>query len=90
LADLEKADLEGANLDGAILLKANLKGANLIGSRNLVKSQLDQACVDETTKLPPEFTNIRFNNFCDEEAKTMSGGPSGLPDATHEVGEVPN
>jgi len=51
-ANLGYANLQKANLFGASLQKANLFGANLDGATNLTQGQLDQACVDEATKLP--------------------------------------
>ena len=51
-ADLTMANLTGANLEGAHLEKANLRFANLTGVTDLTQPQLNQACVDETTKAP--------------------------------------
>jgi uncharacterized protein YjbI with pentapeptide repeats len=48
--DLEDADLEGADLEGAKLVGVNLRGA-----RNLTQEQLDAACIDKSTKLPPGY-----------------------------------
>jgi uncharacterized protein YjbI with pentapeptide repeats len=59
---LTDASFEGANLSGAILrytdltrtnfTAANLTGADLTGARNLTMAQLQEAIVDEKTKLP--------------------------------------
>ena len=49
-------DLSRANLEGAHLEKANLRFANLTGVTDLTQPQLNQACVDETTKLPKGLT----------------------------------
>lgn len=46
-AELQKADLRGAQLQGALLF-----GANLTDAINLTQAQIDEACVDEKTKLP--------------------------------------
>ena len=52
-AYLKRAELLLANLEGASLVGANLGGVNLINTRGLTKQQLDFACGDENTKLPP-------------------------------------
>ena len=52
-ANLQGADLSGANLQGARLFLANLQGANLREARGLTQEQLDGACGDSNTKLPP-------------------------------------
>lgn len=64
--DLSGADLEGADLRRASLSHANLRGAKLSGTRlqgtylrfvdGLTQTQLDTACGDENTRLPPGFT----------------------------------
>ncbi len=79
-ANLQRANLTGANLRGASLDNANLqvadlrlanlqeaslRGANLEGAKNLTAGQLDQACGDAKTKLPPNLS-IRP---CPEESK---------------------
>jgi uncharacterized protein YjbI with pentapeptide repeats len=61
LANLEKANLREANLVGADLLwarlaGADLRGANLTYARNLTQEQLNAACGDSKTKLPPGLT----------------------------------
>jgi len=58
-AYLQEADLYGANLE-----KANLGGAHLEGAKNLTQAQLNQACVDERTKLPEGLTRPKP---CSEE-----------------------
>ena len=57
-ADLSDAALVGSYFGGARFTRANLAGANLSGSdfstaRGLTQSQLDQACGDAETLLPP-------------------------------------
>lgn len=57
-ADLTNASLvgtylRGANFAGATLVGANLSGADLAGARGLSQRQLDRACGDATTTLPP-------------------------------------
>ena len=76
--DLSLANLEGANLSNADFSNANfrganfkdtklsgtiLKGADLTDAKNLTSPQLRTAVLDETTKLPKEFTleDIRQN-----------------------------
>ncbi len=70
-ADLSGANLSGANLSGACLIKADLSrtvlgeanlsrallpGANLSGAKYVSQEQLDAACGDKDTKLPPGLT----------------------------------
>lgn len=55
-ADLRKAYLEGANLQGANLGKTNLQGADLTETEWLTQEQLDSACGDAETNLPPGLT----------------------------------
>ncbi len=57
-AHLGRADFRGANLTGARLDRADLKGAHLEGvdlggAKGLVQEQIDEACGDKGTKLPP-------------------------------------
>ncbi len=76
-ANLQKADLYKANLQGANLVRANLQGANLFlaklqgadlsganlqGAIELTQEQLDSACGDAETKLPPGM----FSKPCPE------------------------
>jgi len=49
-AYLAGADLKGARLDGT-----NLSGAELQHARGLTQVQLDHACGDPSTRLPPGF-----------------------------------
>jgi hypothetical protein len=44
-----------AYLGGADLWGAELGVANLTDTKNLIQAQIDQACVDEKTKLPTGF-----------------------------------
>jgi uncharacterized protein YjbI with pentapeptide repeats len=55
-ADLNGANLNGANLNGADLHDADLNGANLHDARNLIQTQLDEACGNESTSLPKGLT----------------------------------
>jgi uncharacterized protein YjbI with pentapeptide repeats len=55
-ADLRWANLDNANLDGTNLRKANLRGTNLRRADNLTEDQLNGACGDSETKLPPGLT----------------------------------
>ena len=55
-ANLIRANLSGANLTRAILTGAILTEADLLGSKGLTQEQLDTACGDHTTKLPPGLT----------------------------------
>jgi uncharacterized protein YjbI with pentapeptide repeats len=58
--NLQGSNLRRANLEGASLLNANLKNANLNGadlsSTVLTQAQLNDACGDQTTKLPSSLT----------------------------------
>jgi hypothetical protein len=49
--DVRKADLRETILSGA-----DLSGANFIQTQTLTQQQLDEACGDEATKLPPGLT----------------------------------
>lgn len=60
-ADLEDADFRGAVFDrtkmrGAELDRTDLRGADLTTALGLSASQIAVACVDETTKLPNDFS----------------------------------
>lgn len=62
-ADMDDADFSGAGFEnalmkGAELDHANLRGADLSLAVGLTQSQLEEACVDETTKLPAEFRPV--------------------------------
>jgi uncharacterized protein YjbI with pentapeptide repeats len=46
------ADLTGANLRGADLTGANLSRTNLRGAKNLIQTQLNEACGNNETELP--------------------------------------
>jgi len=51
-ADLTGANLRGADLTGANLRGANLTGATLSGAKNLIQTQLNEACGNNETELP--------------------------------------
>lgn len=55
-ADLGSARLHRANLAGAILRGAKLYNAKLRTAIGLTQEQLDQACGNESTELPPGLT----------------------------------
>ena len=50
------AYLDGANFSGATLTGTNLSGATLLRATGLTQSRLNQACGDETTRLPRGLT----------------------------------
>lgn len=50
------AHLDGANFSGATLTGANLSGATLLRATGLSQGRLNQACGDETTRLPRGLT----------------------------------
>lgn len=54
-ADATNASFRGANFEGANLAGTILRGADLSDAKNLTIEQLEQAVIDETTKLPPEL-----------------------------------
>jgi hypothetical protein len=54
--DLRDARLADADLENARLVDADLRGADLSHVRNLTQRQLDFACVDAATRLPPGLT----------------------------------
>ncbi len=66
MANLQEANLKGANLQGVNLWRANLQGAilegailegaTLIRAKDLTQEQLDEACGDAKTKLPPNLS----------------------------------
>jgi uncharacterized protein YjbI with pentapeptide repeats len=47
-----RADLTGATLRGADLTGATLRGATLRGAKNLIQTQLNEACGNKETELP--------------------------------------
>jgi uncharacterized protein YjbI with pentapeptide repeats len=51
-ADLTGANLRSANLRGANLSVAYLIGADLTGAKNLIQTQLNEACGNNETELP--------------------------------------
>lgn len=57
-ADFRGADFEDALLKGAGLDHTDLRGADLSMAVGLKLSQLDDACLDETTKLPDGFRTV--------------------------------
>ena len=50
------AYLDGTNFSGATLTGANLSGATLLRATGLSQGRLNQACGDETTRLPRGLT----------------------------------
>jgi uncharacterized protein YjbI with pentapeptide repeats len=52
-ANLGSADLRGVDLTGAFLYRTILYRTKLIDAKGLTQEQLDTACGNETTKLPP-------------------------------------
>jgi uncharacterized protein YjbI with pentapeptide repeats len=42
-------------MNQADLQQANLRGANLSGALGLTQAQLDQACVDDATRIPTDL-----------------------------------
>lgn len=52
-ANLAHANLDGADLTGADLTVTSLKGTDLTRVKGLTQAQLDQACGDAETKVPP-------------------------------------
>jgi uncharacterized protein YjbI with pentapeptide repeats len=54
-ASFPGADLTAARLDGADVRHTVFHGTNLSGALGLTQAQLDSACADEFTKLPPSL-----------------------------------
>ncbi len=54
-ADCTNVNFRGANMQNAILDGTVLKGADLTGVRNLTRSQIARAIVDDQTILPSEL-----------------------------------
>jgi uncharacterized protein YjbI with pentapeptide repeats len=59
-ADFSNADMRDADFKDAILEGTVLKGADLTGAKNLTKEQLRGAILDQTTRLPAEFSVSEF------------------------------
>ena len=55
-AHLEYVDLRYTHLEGADLWKAHLEGADLRNAKGLTQAQIDDAIIDERTKLPEGIT----------------------------------
>jgi uncharacterized protein YjbI with pentapeptide repeats len=54
-ANLAHAELDGADLSGARLTITSIRAANLSHAKGLTQAQLDQACGDTETRLPPHL-----------------------------------
>jgi uncharacterized protein YjbI with pentapeptide repeats len=52
-ANLAGAKMDGADLTGAIMSITSFLGTDLRHVKGLTQKQLDLACSDKTTKLPP-------------------------------------
>ncbi len=57
-ADFRGADFEDALMNGADLYNTDLRGADLSQAVGLTSSQLDDACIDKSTKLPIDITPV--------------------------------
>jgi uncharacterized protein YjbI with pentapeptide repeats len=57
--DLSGAVLKNADLTGAKLILANIQGADLSTAKGLTQAQINYACGDDTTKLPPRL-HVQF------------------------------
>jgi uncharacterized protein YjbI with pentapeptide repeats len=55
-ANLAHANLSGADMTGAILDITSIKGTDLTRVRGLTQRQVDRACADAATRLPPGLT----------------------------------
>jgi len=55
-ANFLDADFDGADLTGAVLTVTSIKGAQLDRARGLTQDQLNAACGDAQTRLPPGLT----------------------------------
>ena len=80
--NLQEANLRSANLKGAVFgpsiwdgALTNLTGANLLDVKNLTQTQLDAACSDGGTQLPPGFKPPRLcSKEKDESPEDQSAG----------------
>jgi uncharacterized protein YjbI with pentapeptide repeats len=50
------ADLSAVNFDSAFIYRSRFEGADLSQVKGLTQAQLDSACGDDATKLPPGLT----------------------------------
>lgn len=56
MAIFQESNLDGASLEGAMLFQANLRGVDLSKVKGLTQPQIDMACTDKATKLPPKLS----------------------------------
>jgi hypothetical protein len=83
--DLHDADFRGASLERTRLDRSDLRGANLERTRNLTQAQLDGACGDPRTKLPP---GLRITACWELDASEEVASPTNvaaLPSARAEL-----
>lgn len=59
-ADFKKAKLINVDFNGAMMQGADLRGADLFKARNLTQTQLNMACVDETTNLKETGLIVKY------------------------------
>lgn len=62
--DAANASFRGADFKNADLRGTILKGADLTDAKNLTVEQLEQAVIDETTKLPPDLARALDARRC--------------------------
>lgn len=75
-ADLRDADFDEADMENANLWGTQLHGANLRTAKNLTQDQVDEACCDDTTALPPHLdgTVCRENGAISEASVPGAAG----------------
>jgi uncharacterized protein YjbI with pentapeptide repeats len=62
-ASLADSSFDGADFRGAELTRTTLNGADLSRAHGLTQDQLDEACADSRTRLPPGLTGRSCNGF---------------------------
>ena len=55
--DLTGADLEGTDFTGAELDGTDLRGADMAEALGLIRAQIEEACWDASTTLPPALAS---------------------------------
>lgn len=59
-AVFQNAEFEAASLQDTMLYQANLHGADLSKAKGLTQYQINMACLDKDTKLPPGLSHPQY------------------------------